>query len=98
MSKFVKLCGVLWNIRGDSFDWEAEIICSYFFIFLVLLIIHPSALAEESSGGSVQKRRIAIVLDNSDSMIIDNANLPYLPRWAEATHALRTFLYILESK
>ena len=45
----------------------------------------------------MQKRRIAIVLDNSDSMIIDNANLPYLPRWAEATHALRTFLYMVES-
>ncbi len=68
-----------------------------FSIFLVLLAIHPSALAEESFEGSVQKRRIAIVLDNSDSMIIDSSSPPYLPRWAEATHALRTFLYMVES-
>ena len=38
-------------------------------------------------------RRIAIVLDNSGSMI--KGNNKFLSRWAEATYALRTFLYMV---
>lgn len=68
---------------------------AFFLAAALVLVCFPIAaanLAVESTGG----RRIAIVLDNSDSMIIDGPNKPYLSRWAEATYALRTFLYMVK--
>lgn len=66
-----------------------------FFAVLLLVLYSPIAAANltaKNTGG----RRIAIVLDNSDSMIINGSKESYSSRWAEATYALRTFLYMVE--
>ncbi len=49
----------------------------------------------DEAAESVARKRIAIVLDNSDSMIISKPNVPYLTRWSEATYALRTLLHMI---
>lgn len=62
-----------------------------FILFLVFLLPPTQMKAAESAA----RKRIAIVLDNSDSMIIRESTVPYLPRWAEATYALRTLLHMI---
>lgn len=62
-----------------------------FVLFLTFLLAPTQMKAAES----VAWKRIAIVLDNSDSMIISEPNVPYLTRWAEAAYALRTLLHMI---
>ena len=49
----------------------------------------------DEAAESVARKRIAIVLDNLDSMIISKPNVHYLTRWSEATYALRTLLHMI---
>lgn len=75
--------------------WKKGIYSALAFI-LILICISPPAfagLAEENS-----RKRIAIILDNSDSMIVQSANASYLTRWAEATYALRTLLNMIDNR
>jgi hypothetical protein len=59
---------------------------------VTILVALLFVTAEASSGSTLHSgRRIAIVLDNSGSMIINGSS-----RWAEATYALRTFLCMVD--
>lgn len=57
-----------------------------------LVAVLCTVVAASSGTQSYGVRRIAIVLDNSGSMIIE----PNSSRWAQATYALRTFLYMVD--
>lgn len=61
----------------------------------VLFLTFSLAPTQMKAAESVAWKRIAIVLDNSDSMIISEPNVPYLTRWVEATYALRTLLHMI---
>lgn len=63
-------------------------------VFTLVLTLSVSTLAANEMKSS--NRRIAIVFDNSDSMIVENKE--YIPRWAEATFALKTLVNMLDSE
>lgn len=67
--------------------------------FMLTAILCVSWVVSSHAKDQTSERRIAIVLDNSDSMIIIEGKADkqsYVSRWAEATHALKTFLYMVE--
>lgn len=74
------------------------------FVFLCLMLFFDiancrSVEAANSNLSSDARRSIAIVFDNSDSMVRDSGKKheknKYLKRWAQATYALRTFIHMV---
>lgn len=66
-------------------------------VFVLMALLCPAASASQGTQTS-GVHRIAIVLDNSGSMIVEPGSDEYCSRWAEATHALRTFLYMVNKE
>lgn len=73
------------------------------FLCLMLLLVITNCFPVKAAGnglGNSTRRSIAIVFDNSDSMVRDSGKKheknKYLKRWAQATYALRTVIHMVD--
>lgn len=72
--------------------------CCFVLMFIMLKCTSVAA-ASDDLGDQSENRSIAIIFDNSDSMVRNSGDKDekskYLKRWAQATYALRTFMHMV---